>query len=90
MSEYRGNALAELEAAIITGRKGHTLTAEQIRQVLEVVGGLTEAKNVTVRENIELIAERDAARRVLLGTAERLAVCSELLGRHAEKKRVQP
>lgn len=86
MSEYPGSVLAELEAAVAAGKKGHTLTSDQLRQVLEVVGGLVEAKNELVRENWRAVGERDAARRVLMAAADRLATCSELLSRCAERK----
>lgn len=79
MTEYRGNALAEVEVALRLNKNGVTLTRPMMEQLLGENAALVEKANELVREN-------DALRRQIEGHCERIARQSELLSRRAEKE----
>lgn len=78
MTEYRGNALAEIEDALAKGKNGMTVTRPMMEQLLAENAALVEKANGLVREN-------DALRRQVEGHCDRIARQSELLSRRAEK-----
>ena len=50
MDEYRGNVLADIDHALSAGKRGLTLTREQLEQLAGLFRDLVEAKNAAVRE----------------------------------------